>query len=516
MKALLSLAGALPALLAVSTAWAAGNPVTVTESAGQLVISVAWSAPKGIETARDGRDLLIRFPHQVDGAPFLALPARAMGWVANVETGYDSVLLKAARNVAFDLTTRPGAILISLRPAAAKAGAAEDDRHEAARADLLLAQALIEDGAFSRARGILQDLLARDPEQAEALTMLADLETRTGNWPRAVTLYNRALALRPTQLVAEAKSALLNQYGQSVGTEFKFVNQEHSNTQRSLISHGRVLLDDGDVLGFNHEIRKTWASQGTAPATGDPAYRHAFYNRGELYGTHLRDDGQEVTASLYGGDDTIGAGLATGLQLGDGRGNATLIYHQPYWETLDSVASSGVMDRLKLQYKRELANLDLALEAGGGVSQYTINKDASPSRASSANAALRFRPPVREGSLSIGYVLDAEYAFASSSWNNPASAPATVPTSIDSREFHTAELGYSRNLGDYFSTETTLTYSYDRISDGAGPGATVGLSYRPSPPVDVGMRCGWSLISATTAGAGGKVTWSSAYVTAHF
>ena len=514
MKALFSLAGVLPALLTVSTALAAGNPVTMTESAGQLVISVAWSAPKGIETSRDGRDLLIRFPRQVDATPFLALPASAADWIANVETGYDSVLLKAARDVAFDLTTRPGTILISLRPTTAKA--ADDDRHDAARADLLLAQALIEDGALSRARGILQDLLARDPERAEALTMLADLETRAGNWPRAVTLYNRALALGPSQPVAEAKSALLNQYGQSIGTEFKFVNQEHSNTQRSLISHGRVFLDDGDVLGFNHEIRKTWASQGTAPATGDPAYRHAYYNRGELYGTHVRDDGQEVTASLYAGDDTIGAGLAAGLDLGDGRGNATLIYHQPYWETIDSVASSGVMDRLRLQYKHDLAGLDLALEAGGGVNQYTINKDAGPSRSRSANAAIRFRPPVREGSLSLGYVLDAEYAWASSSWNNPASAPATTPTSIDSREFHTAELGYSRNLGDYFSTETTLTYSYDRISDGAGPGAAVGLSYRPSAPVDMGLRCGWSLISATTAGAGGKVTWSSAYVTAHF
>ena len=131
MKALFSLAGVLPALLTVSTALAAGNPVTMTESAGQLVISVAWSAPKGIETSRDGRDLLIRFPRQVDATPFLALPASAADWIANVETGYDSVLLKAARDVAFDLTTRPGTILISLRPTTAKA--ADDDRHDAAR-----------------------------------------------------------------------------------------------------------------------------------------------------------------------------------------------------------------------------------------------------------------------------------------------------------------------------------------------------------------------------------------------
>lgn len=512
---------------------AANFKIDTVQTLDGLSISLRWSdsatPPPKVATASDGRELLIHFSGPVEGTAFLELPTRATDWVANVETGYDSVLLRAALDVHFDITSRGDGVVITLRRASTTNAAinrekivAEDAETERVRerqklrAELLLARALLDGGSFSRARAILQEQLAKHPDFVEAHLTLAELETRAGRWPLAVHLYNRSLALVQDPSAAKAKSSLLYQNGQRIGTEFKYIKQQNSNIQREQITRGRLFAGSRDIVGFEHEIRNLWAKGGTDPTSGGAAYRHSYHNRVELYGSRVMENGQELTASLYGSENTIGVGLKTGVEILDGQTTMSLIYHQPYWEATDAVAADGVADRIKFQHKRDLAPRLVNMEFGAGYNMYSVDGTDGAAESVSFNGALRFTPLLNDAFVSFGYILDAEYATVTTQKLNSTGANFYKPINVGKREFHTLEFAYNRDWTDYLSTETALTYTYDRISEGKGPGATIAVIYRPITPWEFGLRSGWSLLSASSGGAGGKVTWGSGFATYHF
>jgi tetratricopeptide (TPR) repeat protein len=480
---------------------AGAEPVSIEYhmSSDALRIVLSWPhLPQYADEAR-GRELLLRFSRPIEAPEVLALPRQAPEWVLNVRTGYDSLLIHAAQDVAYTIDAEEKAIVITMRQAPQSPGAVEKEdadtertkENEHLRAELLRARALFESGALAQARVILQQLIEEHAESVEPLVNLAELEARAGRWRKAVTLYNRALHLVNDPRIVRAKAQLLAQHGPFVQTDVGVQHYQDADTQTFLTATGRLLSSQWTDAGFEYQTRYVDAPSVARP-DGDTSGFSGVRHRLELNLSGEFDNGIDLAGRLYATEYHVGVGVDLNGEIGQGRWALAGRYHEPYWVLLEGVVSGGAADRLSIEYAGRVKR-DFSILAKMGVNAYSIGDEFHGAKSGTGTFAIRYAPPLHVGGLSLGYIFDGEFPFDLTT-KTDADGMAFHPVNVLRREVHTMELSYIREVTDALTVAGTFVYSYDRVG-GQGPGGHAALTYKPSLPWEFGIRGSISSVS---------------------
>lgn len=152
----------------------------------RVTLTLTWSQPVRLALTTHGRDVHIRTGTALDHSGFTALARRLQPWLASVQLGYDSAVLRLRAGVSATHRLGPTSLALSLtRPNVAPKRRRFDPGAARRRLALLKASLLWSTGDAWAASQLLQKMRAKHPDDTDLLTAQAVVETRLGRWRRA-------------------------------------------------------------------------------------------------------------------------------------------------------------------------------------------------------------------------------------------------------------------------------------------------------------------------------------------
>ena len=526
----LVLAAALGAVgCACDLAWAADPPALagsmgLVQAAGDLHISTKTEDGKitilidlpesaKVDWTTDGREVVLHFPHEVNAPTLVDLADNTDGWLENATQGYDTILLRASRDVTHDITIKDRQIRIVMT-------ATGQEEITAPETDKRLA--LLEVELKSRNQGPLaarpdaEKLAAANPKDVQPTLLFADIEQRLGNWQSALEQYDRALTLSPDQPdVIQAQAQTRHDRGPQYRVDFAKQTISTADTQYITRQQGWFEPTSRTVAGFDYEIREVW-SPSVQKLDGNIGPFQGWRQRAELYvGQNIDEEGLFLRGGILAGAGTAGPSVRVEKREDSERLTFIGEYHRAYWEYVEGMANDGRRDRLEAQYSRALdqderlvGSLFMAINRYGvkGISEVT--NSAAPIL-DLTYALMPSRPLVN-----LTYNIDAEYLFGTKNFFN-SEGQEYSPLPITSREIHSAIATVSGYVTDYMRYTVSGGYQFDRLDLlSKGPRFTGELSYESTPDFEFGANYIYS--KATSRGSGDLVNRYGLYLLVRF
>jgi hypothetical protein len=465
----------------------------VEETSGALRVHLDWPAPVAVSSSPNGRELLVRFDRRLEAATPPDLAKQAPAWIESVSIGFDTMLVRAARDVTFRVSSAGRTVTIELSPTAAVERERPPDQQEGERRlELLRAQLLVADGRLGAAEAALTRFVRDHPTSVPGLTTLAQVELQRGRWRAAERRLNDALGLDPA---SEDVELILDEIHGSqasrVRTDLEIKHVDGGQREESARLSGHARVTRGVRVGASYEGRRlTYLNTRTERDRGE-AFLQADLERGSM-----------LRLSGFASED-LGGGLAFSHPDAGGRTLAQVEYRRAYWEFVESIIGRGTRDRAELRREQTFSRLNL--RGAVAANRYSLANldglgsaaDVATSLAAEAGAAVSVWP--RNPSLGIDYALDIESVRSLT--------PGTLP--LVSRQVHalggTTFVRFSRRLvGDAFAG-----YSWDRLG-GRGPFTGGRLTYGGSSRLGMEIWIDRRLNAVTTTE---RVTRAGAYLT---
>ena len=439
--------------------------VRVEEAPGALRVHLDWPAPVGVSSSPNGRELLVRFDRRLEVATPTDLAKQAPAWIESVSMGFDTMLVRAARDVTFRVSSAGPTVTIELTPAAAAVEserAPEQDEGER-RLELLRAQLLVAEGRLGAAEAALTRFVTDHPTSVPGLTTLAQVELQRGRWRAAERRLNGVLGLDPAnEDVEELLAVIEGGQASSVRTDFELKHVDGGQREESARLSGHARVSGGVRVGANFEGRRLTYLNTRTERDRAEAFLQADFERGSL-----------LRLSGFASDD-IGGGLAFAHPDAGGRTLAQIEYGRAYWEFVESIIGRGTRDRAEIRREQVLGSR-VNLRGAAAANRYGLGgvADVATSFAAEAGAAVSIWP--RNPTIGIDYAMDVESVRTLT--------PGTLP--LVSREVHALGAAtfvrFSRRLaGDAFAG-----YAWDRLG-GRGPFTGGRLTY--GGPSRLGME----------------------------
>lgn len=123
--------------------------------------------------------------------------------------------------------------------------------------------ALIKAGETAKAKGMLQEMLAADPEAAFACFLMGAACARERKTEDAVVWYDKALAINPEMklaLIQKGKALAALKDTSSAAETFETLLEVAPDNQRAMLELGRLALSEGESDKAEAEIRKALAA----------------------------------------------------------------------------------------------------------------------------------------------------------------------------------------------------------------------------------------------------------------
>lgn len=193
------------------------------------------------------------------------------------------------------------------------------------RASLAHARQLADDKQFGEAAASLRELLAREPDNRDAHSLLARVLAWDKKYDLSITEYQKILAAHPDDAFDRAGYArVLAWSGRPEGSlrEFRRAVQADSTDLESRIGYARALSWAGDLPGASLEYRRVlranpkngdaWLGYGTvARWRGAPAASDRFLRRAEPLGADVDAVKEEKDALRVALGTSLGTGVTT-------------------------------------------------------------------------------------------------------------------------------------------------------------------------------------------------------------
>lgn len=381
-----------------------------TEDGARVVFS--WNQPVEVEHLLDERSLVLFFSLPFGDTDLSNLPEQVEGWIENVQYGYDSVLLTLAAGIVPSLTRAGSVVQLELLPANTEreASAATQAGQKLAGARLAYYRSLVlrDNGDLLAARGILDDLLVSQPANLQALVLAAQVDQQLGRWREALTRYDRALELsRNDPAIVAARAQMFKDHGGYVHTEHetRTITREWRQHRTGMV--GRIPLPRDLAFGYGFDARQihsdnaTRVDGSTGPVRTDRQFAHMDVS-------YSWPEGMETTATAYLQEGMVGGGLGHKVTDSTGTTEMQVRYHEPDKDQLQSLLDRGRKDRLHVQREQRLAER-WVMTAGIGVSQYGLSNQNTVATTAGGEGSLRYTVSRAFPSISLGYILDAEY-----------------------------------------------------------------------------------------------------------
>jgi len=487
--------------------------ITTKTEGNRITITIDLPESAKIDYSTDGREVVLHFPHEVSAPTLVDLADNTDGWLENATQGYDTILLRASRDVTHDIQIKDRQIRIVMT-------AAGQEELTAPKTDKRLA--LLEVELLSRSQGPLaarpaaEQLAAANPKDVQPTLLFADIEQRLGNWQSALEQYDRALVLAPGQAdVVQAQAQTRHDRGPQYRVDFAKQVISGADTQYITRQQGWFEPTPRTVAGFDYEIREVW-SPNVQKLDGYAGPFQGWRQRSEVYiGQNIDEEGLFVRGGILAGAGTAGPSARVEKRQDNERLTFIGEYHRAYWEFVEGMANDGRRDRLEAQYSNTLdpqdrlvGSLFLAGNRYGVKGIPDVTNSVAPI-ADLTYALIQARPLVN-----LTYNIDAEYLFGTKNFFN-SDGQEYSPLPITSREIHSAIATISGFVTDYMRYTVSGGYQFDRLDLlSKGPRFTGELSYEPTPEFEFGANYLYSV--ATSRGSGDIVNRYGLYLLMRF
>ncbi len=218
--------------------------------------------------------------------------------------------------------------------------------------------------------------------------------------------------------------------------------------------------------------------------------------RGELFVQYHAENGVRVKGSLYGNNDTLGAGGTFSFLNPLGETTFTAELHRPYWDYVEGVLDDATRDRIGLIHTIK-PTPRLTISAGPGFNRYNVNHTNNVISTTSIDADVAYQLLTRDTYyISLGYGLDAEYeSSAKKDFDSLGNYSRLFP--LQTREIHFVSVS-----GGYEWSEATygtmlVGYGWDRFG-GSGPTIEGRLTHEFNEYFDAQIRALYGLDSSSS------------------
>jgi hypothetical protein len=423
-----------------------------------LVLSVVASAPLAVTHHVEGDEWLATFDSPVRVELAAGLLESTAGWIGGVQSGYDTLLIRAARAVDFEVSRRDDGI--DLRLTARGPADPEADAEGQRRLALLRAQWHAAQGAGAAELRMLSMLERQAPADAQVLTALGSAERRIGWRRRALATFERARAADradPEVRRQLADMAVERAPRLRMDLEHKDVHGEWQTASQR--SEGVRALSDAVQVRGRLELLRFDAARVRRPSGEIGPLRRAL-QRGDAWLDIETRGGTTWSAAVCVANS--GPGLAAGFVRPQPSGRWTLEaeWHRPFWEFAEGLADGGTRDRGAVERRQKLARrLDGWVVAS--VNRYAIDDGANTRTAGVSGGvvvALRTAAPA----VSASYGLDKESVLGQTQRIAPDGS-TFAPVPIVSREIHVPGVQVRQAAGRALVIDGHAGYAMDRL-----------------------------------------------------
>lgn len=378
--------------------------VTMSASEEHARVVVRWTDVVGFETSSDTRETIIRFDRPIE----VELPefpqSELAGWIDSVQTGYDSLLVRAPGEVVFDVYARGTEVVIDLS-AASNSGGPEfvsPDGGAGVRLDVLRAQVFVRMRRYREALDLLERLSIEAPGNSDVVVSLAQAELEVGRWRRAMELYRTELARTGHNPGIERSMEAIDR---THGDRFRSVvrsRQVRGGLSESILSMtGAAHLSEGVVIGTDLE-QNVWSTE-----DGPAGLRHGRNRRADTYVQFDSIGGSRFRAGLTSGRGTTGGLLEFERPDAGGELAIRARYGRPYWDLFEGILGNAVRDRIGVERTQTLGRR-VDARVGLSANRYRL-PDSYAALPTIGMAASVFYSARRENpEIYAGYTVDVE------------------------------------------------------------------------------------------------------------
>ncbi len=500
---------AAPANAATVRDWRAGEALMVDIDTGQSTQAVMrraegeiyfqFSGPLGSSAELD--QLALKYPDDL----------RA------VRSGFDSVVMTAARPGQFQAWTTPQGVRVAFTPAAGLGVArlqpdviepAADQAAAERRLQVLRGRVELATGQPEAAVASLQAARAQNPNDPETLAALAAAETELGHPGRALAYLDQAIASRPDDPdLARDRARLARDTGSYVEAFAGYRDTDDSDD----IGTGGVRL------AARYGQRWRLAAEGVISHIDAPVVQRVdgrvtpvekTFGRGQASIAYAWTPDHETAATLYGAEHGPGIGLAHRAGPQTARTTIAAAIGEPYHDEVAGIADRGRHHSVALGHERRF-DANWSAGVSGGLNQYGVRGDENVSRTASGTLNVRRRIYNQAPFfVDAGYGLDAEYVIEDDERLDTGGNIFT-PLGIEKREVHFGDVSATATVATGLSVSGTLGYGIDRFG-GDGMTAAGSINWEPSPDWKLGVSASRSF--AATRGDNDTVTNFGLYV----
>lgn len=451
-------------------------------------VRLAWPRAVKVESATEGRELLLRFSQPVEGDPVPAVVDQLPDWLEAASAGYDTILLRARQDVIWTVVSADADVTVNL-VAVSRAGTAApaplDLRLGVQRARLLAGT-----GKADEARTVLADLASRYPDNREVIAAQAEIEARAGRRSTALALLQKGLGQYPNDpALTRARRDVLGAEGPNATIGGEYVSERNDSRYVSAVAGvSAVPVAEGVTVGAEAETRRISANDVVA-SDGTVADFDGSRQRGSAWVEAEVADETKLRLTAYGATNTLGGGADLRMVVGEGEANVGVAYHKTYWETAEAMRNNGTVDTVTAGYVTNWSEwLNLTLQLRGN--RYA--QDGIDLVGASGGGLLEARVvPVDDvPQFRVVYGVDAEY-FGHKITRRDASGTEYVPLGLRSFEYHHAGIELTEEellVPELFGT-LFAGYGIDRLG---GDGAYYGVEggYRLTPQTSMQVHAG--------------------------
>ncbi|WP_426958258.1 tetratricopeptide repeat protein [Muricoccus radiodurans] len=472
-------------LLAAAALLVAGLLSPGPAHAAVLHVLLGATQPESVEVQAGGREVLLILRGPLSRSDAQRLSATG-GLVEGVTIGDGAVrfrlsepveaAIKRGSNAALVLTTRSQMLTAS-------------EPWEQRRLLILEAQAAARQGRTGQARDRLGRALAEQPGDVDLSVALAELEGRSGDWRRGLSLYDAVLEADPGAAeVARARRALAMNRGPRLNVDsYASFAPRGERTQGVQLRAAAPLVPDW-ALDASVETQRG-AARNVARQdglTGGPL--SVTRTRGEIgVSREWGGGGGAVTrAGLFAAEGGPGAFVQHNWQWFAGQTTLSGDYRRPYWESLTALQNNARRDAVALQHEARLAE-GLVGQAGLGFARYGVPGRSDLSSGPTVNAALTWTLPL--GDQLEAWNARLSYRFAAE-YLSDVEARSRPLLDVREREVHALTATAEGPVGPGLLTATG-GYAVDRFG-GRGPIGTLRYARAETPgePLSFGLETG--------------------------
>ena len=437
-------------------------------------------------------ELFITFPPAIKPER-IAQSFNGVIWVQSIDYSYDSVLVTALPGYVLKIDSAGETPVI--HAVAQDTGInLQNERQIALRYELLKARADVETGHIYNAASRLNALAPEYKNDTQLLGFIANVENYGGNWPRAQQLLKTAREMAPeNEDLAKLDHDMRRLNAPNLKIDHEWVMRGDSNEQITTLSGfaqatsqmqiGALLANDS---AHAENIRR---------ADGRIGNFNGNRQQGELYAQYSAENGVRTKVSLFGNNDTVGAGVVFSFFNPLGQTDVMVEYHRPYWDYIEAVLDDSTRDRVALIHTIK-PNDKLTISGGPGMSRYNVKDINNVVSVTSVEANVTYRVMDAQPSVSIGYGFDAEYE------QNHKKAPdnngnLTPLYPVRTRELHFVSVNAAYEFTDKTYGDALVGYGYDRFG-GSGPAIGGTLTHELTQHLDAQVRAYYGVDTNST------------------